>query len=238
MAHADVDLVTKSYTLLCNMIFSYELPPGAMVSDFSLSKKIGISRTPIRQAILMLVADGLVVQKGNGFHVVEITEAFIDELYEAKMCLEVAIVPMLIDRKIDVSKMRERCATEEEYLNEGRYIEALDLDLAFHVDLIESTGNAILSRAYKAIYMRMKLINLLSLCSLNFRSPHDYLEIIDNIEKGDVEETRRLLIQQHESGKQQKIVALRKFGDKSINNLFNFISGCFLAFGNNAPIIE
>ena len=129
------------------MIFSYELPPGAMVSDFSLSKKIGISRTPIRQAILMLVADGLVVQNGNGFHVVEITEAFINELYEAKKCLELAVVPLLIGRKIDVSGMRARCHKEEGYLNEGRYIEALELDLAFHVDLIESTGNAILSRA-------------------------------------------------------------------------------------------
>ena len=83
----------------------------------------------------------------------------------------------------------------------------------------------------KAIYMRMKLINLLSLCSLNYRSPQDYLEIIDNIEKGDVDETCRLLSQQHESGKQQKIIALEKFGGKSINNLFNFISGCFVAFG-------
>ena len=238
MAHSDVDLVTKSYSILSEMILSYELPPGAMVSDFSLSKKIGISRTPIRQAILMLVADGLVVQNGNGFRVVEITEEFIHELYEARKCIEMAIIPILVEKKIDVSGLRELCHREEEYLKSGRYIEALNVDVDFHKKLIEATGNEILSKSYKLVYTRMKLINLLSLVTLNFQTPQTYLEIVDNIEKGNTEETCRLLQRQQDAGEKQKITALKKFGGTSVMNLFNFISGCFVAFGNNATTIE
>lgn len=239
MSHSDVDLVTKSYSLLSDMIFSYELPPGAIISDFSLSKKIGISRTPIRQAILMLVADGLVVQDDNGFHVVEITEDFIHELYEARKCLEVAVIPLLIKKKVDISGIRELCHKEEEYLKSGRYIEALNADVDFHKSLVEATGNAILVKSYKVIYTRMKLINLLSLVTLNFKTPHTYLEIIDDIEKGNIDETCKLLCLQQDAGEKQKITSLKKFGGTSVKNLFNFISGCFVAFGNNnATLIE
>lgn len=238
MANSDVDLVTKSYSLLSDMIYSYELPPGAIVSDFSLSKKIGISRTPIRQAILMLVSDGIVVQEGNGFHVVDITEDFIHELYEARKYIEMAVIPILVEKKADVSELRKLCYKEEDLLKNGRYIEALNVDIDFHRALADATKNAILSKSYKVIYTRMKLINLLSLVTLNFQTPQIYLEIIDNIEEGNVDETCHLLCLQQNAGESQKITALKKFGGKSVKNLFNFISGCFVAFGNNAPTIE
>ena len=237
MSHSSVDLVSKSYSIISDMIYTYELPPGATVSDFVLSKKIGISRTPIRQAILKLVADGIVVESENGFHVIGISEEFIHELYEARKCLEVAVVPILIAKKTDLSPLRELCRKEDECLKSGRYIEALNNDIDYHNGLIEASGNKLLVKAYKVMYMRMKLINLLSLVSLNFKTPEMYLEILDNLENGNEEETCRLLGLQQDLGEKQKIASLKKFGGTGVNNLFNFISGCFVAF-DNVKIID
>lgn len=237
MSHSNVDLVSRSYSIISDMIFTYELPPGAIVSDFVLSKKIGISRTPIRQAILKLVADGIVVESENGFHVIGISEEFIHELYEARKCLEVAVVPILIAKKADLSPLRELCHKEDECLKSGRYIEALNNDIDYHNGLIEASGNKLLVKAYKVMYMRMKLINLLSLVSLNFKTPEMYLEILDNLESGNEDETCRLLGLQQDLGEKQKIASLKKFGGTGVNNLFNFISGCFVAF-DNVKIID
>ncbi len=237
MPHPSIDLVSKSYSIISGMIFTYELPPGAAVSDFVLSKKIGISRTPIRQAILKLVADGIVVETDNGFHVIEITEEFIHELYEARKCLELAVVPILISKKADLSHLRELCIKEDECLKTGRYIEALANDIDYHNGLVEAAGNGLLIKAYKVMYMRMKLINLLSLVSLNFKTPEMYLEILDNLEHGNIEKTCELLGQQQDLGEKQKIASLRKFGGAGAMNLFNFISGCFVAF-DNVKIID
>ena len=50
-------LVDQAYEDIKNMICNFELIPGQIVSDFTLSKKMGMSRTPIRQALQKLEGD-------------------------------------------------------------------------------------------------------------------------------------------------------------------------------------
>lgn len=65
------------------------LPPGARLSDLALSREIGISRTPVREAIRMLAADGLVdVVPHQGATVRAPSLAELDELYEIRAVLE------------------------------------------------------------------------------------------------------------------------------------------------------
>ena len=54
-------LVDQAYEDIKNMICNFELIPGQIVSDFTLSKKMGMSRTPIRQALQKLEGDDLIV---------------------------------------------------------------------------------------------------------------------------------------------------------------------------------
>ena len=59
-------LVDQAYEDIKNMICNLELIPGQIVSDFTLSKKMGMSRTPIRQALQKLEGDDLIVDAGAG----------------------------------------------------------------------------------------------------------------------------------------------------------------------------
>ena len=59
-------LVEIAYEKIRNKICDFELYPGQDVSDFTLCKELGMSRTPVRQALVQLEHDGLVKNAGIG----------------------------------------------------------------------------------------------------------------------------------------------------------------------------
>jgi len=78
-----------AYDRLIKMIVSGELPPGKAVSESQLSRHLGISRTPVHEAICHLVKDGLMVQKRNRRPVVAVfTHDEIFDVFEMRRILE------------------------------------------------------------------------------------------------------------------------------------------------------
>lgn len=89
MAAAPPTLRELALRYLRERITSGELPPGSRLSDLALSKEIGISRTPVREAIQQLAADGLVeVVPHAGATVRQPNAAELEELYEIRGVLE------------------------------------------------------------------------------------------------------------------------------------------------------
>lgn len=80
----------KAYSHLQQKIASREFPAGSAVSELSVAKELGVSRTPVREAIGQLVAEGLLEQIPNrGVVVVQLTRNDIVDLYELREALEV-----------------------------------------------------------------------------------------------------------------------------------------------------
>ena len=204
------NLVQYSYERIRDMIFTYEIVPGHTISDYSLSSKLNISRTPIRQALMMLLSDGLVVKTNSSFSVVKIDRAFLDSLYEARLCLEPYIIKH--NENIDLEKAEELIKKEENYIKEQNYVNALDIDLEFHNLLFTTYDNSILSASYKSIYSRMKLANVISLASVNKKAADEYKQIISSLKVGDKEKASKLLTKSISKGYIQKIKALEKYG--------------------------
>lgn len=78
-------------------IFSHEMPPGSWVDEQSLAQAYGISRTPMREAIKVLAAEGLITMKmRRGAYVTEVSKADLDQIFtviallEGQACREVA----------------------------------------------------------------------------------------------------------------------------------------------------
>src|SRR5918992_4970893 len=75
-------LVEKVVEHLTREILSDRLRPNQRISELAVSKKLGISRSPVREALRILERDGLVKQSGNrGVVVADITPEEADELY-------------------------------------------------------------------------------------------------------------------------------------------------------------
>ena len=87
-------LVDQAYEDIKNMICNFELIPGQIVSDFTLSKKMGMSRTPIRQALQKLEGDDLIVDAGAGksYQVSPITELLIFLMQEKELRLQLYVL--------------------------------------------------------------------------------------------------------------------------------------------------
>ena len=74
---------------LRSRIFVHELPPGAWIDEQALSESFGISRTPMREALKVLAAEGLVTLKPRrGCYVTEVSERDLDEIFPVLALLE------------------------------------------------------------------------------------------------------------------------------------------------------
>lgn len=145
----------QAYLSLRERITTGELEPGAIVSEASLAKSLGISRTPIGEALRRLAQEGLVDQVPRyGTIVREISTAELDELFEIREALE-GMAAGKAAQRISAEALVELatlCGTVEAEIAEAKEqniprLEGdalrrfLASDLAFHMLIIASAGN-------------------------------------------------------------------------------------------------
>ena len=101
----------RAYVYIQRKIAAQELKGGGAISELLLAKEMGISRTPIREAIGQLVAEGLLEQIPNrGVVVVQLNRRDIIDLYELREALEVYAVSKVAQYTVnpfDLSRLRE-----------------------------------------------------------------------------------------------------------------------------------
>lgn len=147
----------RAYLYVQRKIASREYPSGSAISELSVARDLGISRTPVREAIGQLVAEGLLEQIPNrGVVVVQLTRNDIVDLYELREALEVyavgkaAKLPLpsadlqrlqtLADELVTLrSELLESAATE---LNPEQMHRFVVSDLGFHTLLMRVAANA------------------------------------------------------------------------------------------------
>ncbi|HEX4748603.1 MAG TPA: GntR family transcriptional regulator [Bryobacteraceae bacterium] len=147
----------KAYVLIQQKIARAELVPGVAVSEVSLAKELGSSRTPIREALGQLVAEGLLEQTPNrGAVVVQLKRQDIIDLYELREALEVYAVGKVAQRTNSDSEIErlkklvseiaelqselERTAQPE--LSQRQMQRFIACDLGFHSLLVRMAANA------------------------------------------------------------------------------------------------
>ncbi len=78
----------RAYRALREDIVEWRLPPGTLLAEVEQSGRLGVSRTPLREALGRLTAEGLTTAGGRGVMVTAISLADIDELFELRETLE------------------------------------------------------------------------------------------------------------------------------------------------------
>ncbi|MFB4161985.1 GntR family transcriptional regulator [Geomicrobium sp. JSM 1781026] len=104
------------YHEMKRMIYQQELPPGERVNESKLSKDLGVSRSPIREAMRLLEKDGLVIDdESAGFIVYTFKSADVKHIYQIRSALESLAVQLLIEQ-----------ATTAERLEIGNLLDDID----------------------------------------------------------------------------------------------------------------
>jgi DNA-binding GntR family transcriptional regulator len=189
-------LKEKAYNTIRKKIFNFELKPGEVFFETGISKKIGVSRTPIREALNRLEQEGLISRlPDRGYCVVDITVSEIEELYELREVLETLALrtAAIKAKKKDWIRLEKRLLGQEAPQQESSekdfdrfFVDAQQFDQ----EITELCAKATLK---KMIDMVTDRVNRFRWMNIFFKdraeeSRKEHLEIIGHLKEGDVEE--------------------------------------------------
>ena len=135
------DVVFKT---LRRAILTGELKPGERLMEIHLAQKLGVSRTPIREAIHKLEQESLVTMiPRRGAVVAEISEKGLRDVLEVRRALDTFCAEIACDRitEEDKKNLRIACKAFEDAVATGDLTEIARADVAFHDIIIGATGN-------------------------------------------------------------------------------------------------
>jgi len=149
------------------MAINFELKPGARINETALSTQLGASRTPLREALNRLVAEGfLTFQTGKGFFCRALDPRRIMDLYEARVAIEVEATRLACQRATDdeLSDFKAYIdATEPEYLKNTDVGELVQWDEAFHLYIARLSHNDEMLRILENLNGRIRYVRAIGL---------------------------------------------------------------------------
>ena len=169
----DTGAVDTAYRTLKEMAASFAFKPDERLNESAISVQLAISRTPLREALNRLTAEGfLTFRRGQGFHCRSLNPAEMMDLYEARAAIE-GETARLAARRAEPGEI----AALETYLEQSksRYtsgvspIELVRLDEEFHRRIALMSGNAELVRLLDNAAARIQYIRVIDLQLLSER---------------------------------------------------------------------
>lgn len=140
------DVVFKT---LRQAILIGDLKPGERLLEIQLAEKLGVSRTPIREAIRQLELEGLVTMlPRKGAQVAHITEKGMSEVLEVRLALDELSVKLACERITDeeIANLIETCAHFEKAIDSGDIKQIAAADVKFHDTILAASKNIRLSQ--------------------------------------------------------------------------------------------
>ncbi|WP_407525928.1 GntR family transcriptional regulator [Methylobacterium oryzisoli] len=155
----------KTYADLKGMILSGEVRPSERLSENGLAQRLGVSRTPLREALMKLEKEGLVIgQRNLGYRVADLDIAAVCDLLVVREALDACAAELACAAATDDDMIRIRgimdeltalhAATDRTTADEAR---ELDLGLEIHGVIAAATRNAALIRVSEQIYQQLRL---------------------------------------------------------------------------------
>ncbi len=165
---AEDNLSRQIYASLSERILGLQYPPGHRLTEEALCAEFGVSRSPVREALGMLGENGLVDKKARrGYTVRRLDLREIEELYDVRLVLEVAVIERLCAAGMDEAEL-ERLERYWRRLYEGlpAMAEGLaDSDEEFHATLARSAGNLVLEQMLRFVDKRIHFVRLADITS-------------------------------------------------------------------------
>ncbi|MCT7376650.1 GntR family transcriptional regulator [Chelativorans salis] len=191
-------LVDEVARAIREMIVQGKVASGEKLSENALAAELGVSTTPVREAISLLRSEGLVtVQPQSGTYVFKLQPGELNQLCELRLALEPAAVELALNNPSstladDLAAIAEKMKQAQA---EGQIREYLSLDTAFHDTIITASGNPYLSSAYALISAKMAALrNRLGNDPHHMgKSMREHVDITEAIRARDLSKARKIL---------------------------------------------
>jgi DNA-binding GntR family transcriptional regulator len=144
----------KIYNLIRGRIIHFEYPPGFQITIRKLQDELGVSNSPIKDALFRLAGEGLVeITSRKGTFVKDISETDLYEIEEARAILEIGAVNIIAKTITDEQLGRLDALYKETLIpeDEFEYSKFMEKDSQFHLEIIKMTNNRKLVDIYKQL---------------------------------------------------------------------------------------
>lgn len=192
---------------LLGQILGGELQPGEKISPADVATDLGVSITPVRDAVNLLAAEGLVTIRPRRDTIVSpVRGEDVEELYEIRLMIEppAAARAAQVATPEQVERIRGLAARLEAspadatstMADPARYMAEISVDVEFHAEVIRGAGNQRLARLYDGLRAHL-LIARTSYPTLQRARPHrqgEHQRIVDAIAAGDPDGARDAMI--------------------------------------------
>ena len=177
------------FNTLRKAILKGELKPGERLMEIALAEKLGVSRTPVREAMRKLELEGLVVMiPRRGAQVANITEKDLNDVLEVRIALENLSIENACARMTEeqLGDLWKAAKNFEDTMAEGNLVKLAEADVAFHEVIYKSSDNRRLNQVR---------INEIPPSFMNNLREQIYRYRVEYLKD---EETRNLLVKEHE----------------------------------------
>ena len=178
-------------------IYEGRLRPGDFIREQALTQQLGVSRTPVREALIVLERDGLVVSSPNrGVSVREFSEQDIREVFAMRAALENLAAEAIITKLTakDYEHLESLIEAQAFALKQGDLDRLGVLDQRFHEYLVSRAGNHHLTETWKAFAVQyIAVLNYRQYAYPNFDRHvmlEDHHELVEALRSGDGEHVK------------------------------------------------
>lgn len=182
----------KAYAYLKDIVLTDPGMQGTFLSEQELADRIGVSRTPVREALLQLAAEDLVeLVPKRGARVSPLTGREIRELMELRGIVErYAAQQLVTGGAAPVAELRSLLERQRELTGADQAREFIAVDHRFHSALVSAVGNALLDRHYDGLRSRQVRTGVVALFNQQGRQEavlEEHEAILDALEAGDAQ---------------------------------------------------
>ena len=202
------------FETLENEILSGIYHDGDILTEQRLCEKLGVSRTPVREAIFRLKQEHLVEEKTNGICVVGVTEQDLYDIYEMRKriegyatgrCAALITYPQL-------QELQEIVDLQEFYTSKGIADNIRDTDTKFHEMLYSYCGSRMLQATLTDLHRKVRKYRKLSVEDPNRAriAMHEHRNILDALSRHDSAEAEYLAVLHIENARKNIVLAATK----------------------------
>ncbi|NKX53672.1 GntR family transcriptional regulator [Arthrobacter mobilis] len=176
-----------AYLWLRDAITSLPWDEEAFLSENAVAEASGTSRTPVREALLRLEAEGLLRRvPRRGAYVPALSEKDIDAMMEARRVIEEWAVRKVTGSSYSTRNLEDLLARQSEIISDP--VQFIQCDIDFHKDIVTAAGNPVLAEVYGSLRYKQLRMGVRAIRDSQGRSDHvlaEHRSIVEAIQSGD-----------------------------------------------------
>jgi DNA-binding GntR family transcriptional regulator len=210
------NLSARVYSQIKQLILCNEIMPGQKLHHQQLSERLGVSRTPVREALTRLVQEGYVSFLPNrGFTCKEIRLQEAEELYELRESLEAFAVEKAVEKLTDqaLAGLRQRMEFYGHDVHNRFTRDRLVYDRDVHLHIAEIAGNetlkSTLSHVFERIVLKRRTDGLYD-AARGRTAHHEHIELLDAMARRDADAAVTIVRSHIQAGKKNVLADLHQ----------------------------